>query len=99
MYRLEKGYKRFFLSCIAVPLSVSHCTLKDTTLGGYNIPAGTIVFPNLYSACMDTKYWKHPEKFDPERFLDDNFKLIKADVLIPFSIGTVTFYCIVKNQN
>ena len=59
----------------------------DTELNGYNIPRETLVFPNLYSASMDPKYWTNPEQFNPDRFLDQTGKLLKAEALIQFSTG------------
>ena len=36
---------------------------------------------------MDPQYWNKPHEFNPDRFLDDDNKLIKNPALIPFSIG------------
>ena len=72
---------------IPAPLSVTHSGRADTELYGYNIPANSMIIPNLYSACMDSKYWKQPEQFKPERFLNEEGKIIKAEAFIPFSTG------------
>ncbi|XP_078604849.1 cytochrome P450 2U1-like [Branchiostoma floridae x Branchiostoma japonicum] len=48
-----------------LPLNLPHATNEDTTFRGYDIPAGTQVLPNLWSANMDPEYWSDPEKFDP----------------------------------
>ena len=70
-----------------VPLSVMHSTSEDTALLGYRIPRKTVVMPSLYSANMDPKYWENPDKFFPDRFLDDMGKLQKCDALLSFSTG------------
>ncbi|XP_066280169.1 cytochrome P450 2D3-like [Branchiostoma lanceolatum] len=70
-----------------VPLSVPHCTSSDTTLLGYDIPAGTDVLINLWSLHMDPGCWDNPDKFDPGRFLDDNGQLQTHDSFMPFSTG------------
>jgi cytochrome P450 len=70
-----------------VPLSLFHWTTEDVEFHGYNIPKGTMVMPNLYSAHYDEKVWGDPENFRPERFLDDNGNIIKFENLLPFSTG------------
>lgn len=35
----------------------------------------------------DKAYWKDPEVFRPERFIDDKGMLIHHDNLIPFGLG------------
>ena len=62
--------------------------MRDTKFAGYDIPKDSLVFFHLYSALMDPAYWKNPEEFRPERFLDQDGKLDeKKENFIPFSIG------------
>ncbi|KAI8795725.1 cytochrome P450 2U1 isoform X1 [Biomphalaria glabrata] len=70
-----------------VPLSGPHLCNKDSTLGGYNIPKGTIVMPNLDAIHASKEIWGDPENFRPERFLDAKGNIIKREELMPFSIG------------
>ena len=49
-----------------VPFSVLHQTMNDVSYGGYHIPSGTQVLPNLYGVHHDPKYWSDPEKFNPQ---------------------------------
>jgi cytochrome P450 len=45
--------------------------VKDTSILGYHIPAGTtVVVPQLTNHYM-AEWWPDPERFDPERFSDD----------------------------
>ncbi|XP_071943152.1 vitamin D 25-hydroxylase-like [Antedon mediterranea] len=74
------------IGCIA-PLSVPHAATEDTTLRGYDIPKGTIVTLNIWSVMFDPEVWPEPEKFKPERFLNENGCYSKNEKLIPFSIG------------
>lgn len=73
-----------------VPLSVTHATLVDTKLMGYNIPGKSFVIPNLYSVSLDPNHWEEPTKFNPDRFIDSAGKIIKKDAFMPFSIGPRT---------
>jgi len=72
---------------IPAPISVPHETSKDIEVGGYTIPANTMVVSNLYAATMDENLFPNPRKFNPERFLDANGKLTKTDTIMPFSVG------------
>ncbi|XP_066282039.1 cytochrome P450 2U1-like [Branchiostoma lanceolatum] len=70
-----------------LPLSVPHCTSSPTSLQGYDIPAHTQVWVNLWSVHMDPAYWSHPDTFDPSRFLDDNGRVKVPEAFMPFSTG------------
>uniref|UniRef100_W8BF24 Putative cytochrome P450 304a1 n=2 Tax=Ceratitis capitata TaxID=7213 RepID=W8BF24_CERCA len=71
-----------------VPSDVPHRAMEDTELLGYKIPKHTIVVPSLYAYHADERVWGDPQKFRPERFLDENRKLsLKKDVSLPFGAG------------
>ncbi|XP_035695869.1 cytochrome P450 2U1-like isoform X2 [Branchiostoma floridae] len=70
-----------------VPLNIFHGNTSATTLYGYDIPAGTYIIPSLWSAMMDPKVTPEPEEFRPERFLDDEGKVVKPEWFLPFSAG------------
>ncbi|KAH8383766.1 hypothetical protein KR009_010405 [Drosophila setifemur] len=71
-----------------VPSDVPHKAMEDTELLGYRIPKDTIVIPSLYAYHLDSRVWTDPEKFRPERFLDEEGKLnLKLDVSLPFGAG------------
>ncbi|XP_041790818.1 cytochrome P450 2J6-like [Chelmon rostratus] len=70
-----------------IPLSAPRMAAKDTTLGGYFIPKGTSVLPNLTSVLFDKTEWETPDSFNPEHFLDAEGKFVKKEALLPFSAG------------
>ncbi|XP_051501120.1 cytochrome P450 2J2 [Myxocyprinus asiaticus] len=70
-----------------VPLSVPRMTNEDTILGGYFIPKGTQIIPNLTSVLFDETKWKSPHSFDPENFLNTQREFEKPEAFIPFSAG------------
>ncbi|XP_014676763.1 PREDICTED: cytochrome P450 2D4-like [Priapulus caudatus] len=70
-----------------VPLSVPHRTTIEFQLGGYVIPVGTAIIANLTAILNDPKHFSEPEKFRPERHLDERGDFVQNEALIPFSIG------------
>lgn len=69
------------------PLGIAHRATADTTLGGYDIPEDAIVLPNLYAMNHDSRIWKDPEVFRPERFTEDGAK----DLTFVFGLGKCLF--------
>uniref|UniRef100_UPI0037E9C2B2 cytochrome P450 2J2-like n=1 Tax=Semicossyphus pulcher TaxID=241346 RepID=UPI0037E9C2B2 len=70
-----------------VPLNGLRMAAKDTMLGGFLIPKGTSVLPNLTSVLFDKNEWDTPNTFNPEHFLDAYGKLVRRDAFLPFSAG------------
>jgi len=59
-----------------------------TEFGGYCIKKDTVIIANLYNAHHNQQYWKDPEEFRPDRFLDSKTgRLKKYEAFIPFSTG------------
>jgi cytochrome P450 len=57
----------------------------EAELGGYALPAGTIVMPAIYLAHTRSDVYERPYEFRPERFLDDTPETYGW---IPFGGGT-----------
>ncbi|KAJ0177476.1 hypothetical protein K1T71_007485 [Dendrolimus kikuchii] len=53
----------------------------------YVIKPGEVVYNVVNSIHMDPKYYPDPEKFDPERFSDENKHNIKPFTFMPFGMG------------
>ncbi|XP_038079209.1 cytochrome P450 2J6-like [Patiria miniata] len=70
-----------------VPMAIPHLCSEDTTLMGYNIPKGTMVFSNLWHNHSDPSVWEEPQSFRPERFLDKDGKFQSREELTSFGIG------------
>ncbi|XP_071751795.1 cytochrome P450 2J2-like [Centroberyx gerrardi] len=70
-----------------VPLNGLRMAAKDTTLGGYFIPKGTSLMPNLTSVLFDKHEWETPDTFNPAHFLDADGKFVRRDAFLPFSAG------------
>jgi len=57
--------------------------------GGYNIPVGSQVCYTTYALHHSDKYWKNPEKFDPDRWLPENAESNSNYIgFIPFMLGS-----------
>ncbi|KAK7863030.1 hypothetical protein R5R35_010773 [Gryllus longicercus] len=66
---------------------------KDTILPATStskaivVTKGTILHLPIIGLHMDSQYWNEPEKFDPERFNDENKHKIKPNTYVPFGVG------------
>lgn len=57
----------------------------DTELGGYAVPAGTLVLVVPWTTHRDPRFWPDPERFDPMRFVGEHDRPPFA--YLPFSGG------------
>uniref|UniRef100_A0A8D0D619 Cytochrome P450 2J2-like n=1 Tax=Sander lucioperca TaxID=283035 RepID=A0A8D0D619_SANLU len=70
-----------------IPLSLPRVTDRDIQLGGYTIPKGVLIIPNLTSVLFDKNEWETPDTFNPGQFLNKEGKFVKRAAFIPFSTG------------
>ncbi|KAJ9695704.1 hypothetical protein PVL29_010936 [Vitis rotundifolia] len=77
----------------AGPLIVRESS-KECTVGGYDVPAKTLVFVNVWAIGRDPNHWENPLEFSPGRFLNEDGSINKhLDVrgqrfkLLPFGSG------------
>ena len=59
----------------------------ETSDKKFQIPKGTVIFPNLYHVVNDPSVFENPRLFNPNRFLDENGNFIRSDRMIVFGIG------------
>ncbi|CAL5211112.1 unnamed protein product [Lathyrus oleraceus] len=73
---------------LPAPLLVPRETRADSVIGGYQIPAKTIVYVNAWAIQRDYDDWEDPQEFYPERFLESSINFLGKDfTLIPFGVG------------
>ncbi|HEX6242165.1 MAG TPA: cytochrome P450, partial [Polyangiales bacterium] len=56
-------------------------------LGGFHIPASTIVVFSVYVMQRDPRFFVDPERFDPDRFLPERIKQQTPGAYLPFGAG------------
>ncbi|KAK0603461.1 hypothetical protein LWI29_005194 [Acer saccharum] len=72
----------------AIPLLLPHVPSSDCTVGGYDVPADTLLMVNAWAIHRDPNLWEDPMSFKPERFkshVDGGDQL--GHMLIPFGMG------------
>jgi cytochrome P450 len=70
------------------PMLVPRLSREDTSIDGYDIPAGTRVLVSVWSIGRDPELWDAPEEFMPERFLSSRLDVKGHDYeLLPFGSG------------
>ncbi|XP_054790810.1 cytochrome P450 71D10-like [Prosopis cineraria] len=71
-----------------LPLLVPRENSQGCEIHGYEIPHKTKVMVNVWAIGRDPKYWKEPEKFQPERFMNSSIDYRGTNFeYIPFGAG------------
>uniref|UniRef100_A0A4W6CI85 Cytochrome P450, family 2, subfamily U, polypeptide 1 n=1 Tax=Lates calcarifer TaxID=8187 RepID=A0A4W6CI85_LATCA len=65
-----------------VPLAIPHMSSEVTLF-----PKEQLFYPICGLSIEIQALWDDPDRFNPERFLDDDGKLLKKECFIPFGIG------------
>ncbi len=66
---------------------IARVAIEDVTLGGYSIPAGSVILISQYVMQHDPRYWEAPEAFRPERFAPGWDKTLPKFAYFPFGGG------------
>ncbi|MCM3923601.1 cytochrome P450 [Frankia sp. AiPs1] len=62
-------------------------TTRDTELAGHPLPAGTTIFYSPYILHRRPDLFAEPDRFDPDRWLEDRARDIPRGAYIPFGTG------------
>uniref|UniRef100_A0A1I7V2B6 DUF19 domain-containing protein n=1 Tax=Caenorhabditis tropicalis TaxID=1561998 RepID=A0A1I7V2B6_9PELO len=90
--KLNLPYTNAFINeaqrcCNLLSMNLPHATTREVTLAGCTIPKGITVIHQISTVLSDPEIFPEPEKFTPERFIDEKGNLKKVEELVPFSIG------------
>ncbi|KAI5067261.1 hypothetical protein GOP47_0017789 [Adiantum capillus-veneris] len=70
------------------PLLAPHMASQQCKIAGFDIPANTHAFVNVWAIGRDPTIWGKPLEFCPERFLDSNIDVHGQHFeLLPFGSG------------
>jgi cytochrome P450 len=67
--------------------SLSRTNLEDDTIGGWPIPAGSLVVMNPYAIHRDPRFYEEPQAFRPQRWADGLEQRIPRFAWFPFGGG------------
>ncbi|BBN11530.1 protein MpCYP827A1 [Marchantia polymorpha subsp. ruderalis] len=71
---------------VIAPVLIPRECVRDTTIGGYHIPAKSRIFVNVFKIHKDPSVWENPLEFNPDRFSQSNLHNKRYDFL-PFGSG------------
>lgn len=66
---------------------IPRVALRDTTIGGRRVKRGTMLMIAPWAMHRHVKLWKHPDRFDPDRFLPEREHELTPGAYIPFGLG------------
>jgi cytochrome P450 family 9 len=83
---ISEGLRKWPPAVVTDRVSTRNCTLQvdDKTI---KLEKGVNFWIPIYPIHHDAKYYPNPEKFDPERFSDENKHNIVPYSYLPFGIG------------
>lgn len=88
MYYLKCVVKETLRLHSPAPLMAPHETISSVKLKGYDIPAKTVVYINIWAIQRDPAFWESPEQFLPERFENSQVDFKGQHFqFIPFGFG------------
>ena len=61
--------------------------IADDQIGGFDVPAGTVIAICIYTLHRHQAFWDDPDRFDPLRFTPERSAGRNRYAYIPFSIG------------
>ncbi len=65
-------------------------SLQECEIGGYRVPAGSTVMMNQWVMHRDPRYYDQPDRFNPDRWLDERLKKTPKFAYFPFGGGPRT---------
>lgn len=66
---------------------ITRHAIADDEIGGYHVPANSIIFMSAYYTHRHPEIWEEPERFDPERFTPERAAKRPRFAYFPFGGG------------
>ena len=66
---------------------LARSVVRPFTLGGTELPAGSILFVPIYAVHRHAALWPEPERFDPDRFAPERAQRRHRFAYLPFGAG------------
>lgn len=85
--QLKKDIVRESLRLYPVAPFLTRFLPEATQIAGYEISAGTLMIMSIYTSGRDAKYFRHPERFDPNRWTRTSSNYT-TKASLPFAIGS-----------
>ncbi|XP_071534349.1 cytochrome P450 306a1 [Panulirus ornatus] len=70
-----------------LPLGIPHGATQELEIDGYRVPQGTMLLPLQWYVHHDPLIWDDPDTYRPERFIDQEGKVIRHPAFMPFQTG------------
>lgn len=70
-----------------VAMGFARVALRDVELGGFQIPARSMISAVVAPVLRDARYWSEPLRFDPARFSPERAEDDQRGVFMPFGTG------------
>ena len=67
--------------------TLGRLALGQDEIGGYHIPAGSVIAICTYTVHRHPGFWDEPDRFDPDRFTPENISRRHKYAFIPFGAG------------
>jgi len=67
---------------------ITRRVIEDYQVRGYTIPSGADIYMSQYVVHYDSRFFKDPEKFNPDRWDDPGIKSLPRFAYFPFGGGT-----------
>ena len=66
---------------------ITRTAMRDLEIGGFRIPAGTVMFVPIYAVHRHVSIWAEPQTFDPDRFSAEAIQGRHRYAFMPFGAG------------
>ncbi|KAI0278782.1 cytochrome P450 [Russula aff. rugulosa BPL654] len=89
---IEAFCKELMRWFVVVPMGLSHLSRRDDVYKGFFIPKGAVMIANAWAILHDPEAYPEPDKFKPERFLNED-GTVRDDPMLSLVFGVGKRIC------